>query len=242
MTTPQHLYDLPVEQRLATVRNLTPSPREHRLTIKTDPILKVRFSSTGQLWDELKLNSPNRVGGVMDIIKKHIPNTPEEWEQLYFTHGKPLTRLQATAARLHLKSSPLISLQEAIDFTFIRVIDETWAGFELEKLTHDLLLASGLFDVVRWATKFEDNQYGVDLICLRNGVVVLGVQVKTDAYYRMAANHKAKLENQRRNQRFLAQHPQAEVQYVVKSDIEKGELLWVDKSHYAYKPLELKAA
>lgn len=239
---PQHLHSLPVELRVPTVRALQPSPIPDRLNIKNNPFLKKRFTSTGKLWDDLKLNSPNRVGGVMELIKKHQPTTHQEWEQVYLTHGKPLTRLQGVAVCLHLKSTPLISLQEAIDFTFIRVIDETWEGWHLEKLVIELLETTQLFDEVRTATKFEDNRYGIDIICLTNGQVVAGIQVKPDSYFKMKPSHKAKRENHNRNQRFLAQYPQAEVHYVSRSDVLQGQLLWVDKKHYAYTPTQALAA
>lgn len=236
--TAAQLKALPLEERMTTINNLRPSPREQRLTIKTDPLTKARFRNTRLVWDDNSLRFRKRVGKLMPLIHSHYPQTYEEWQKVYLKHGRSLPQLRLLAVRFLYANTqlPSLTLQEAIDFICVRVLDETWWGHETELKALDLIRQTEEFTFVRTATPFEDYEYAVDILCYEGKRLVQAYQVKPDSYMMLSASHYAKKTNARKNDRFRSRYPFVPVHYIKESDIRSGTLRYIDPIDYSYTP------
>ena len=165
------------------------------------------FTATNKPWNDLKLNHCDRIGAVMALIKNSRATCFEEWEAYYLNTGKKrisklpritdekalknLNRysgrtteeLMQLAEKLADRSN--IPLEKAYNYVYIRVIDETWLGYEREfnvlKQTQSIcskysnLTASGVDSIT-------DTKYAVDFEIRKNNRIVLGIQLKSTKY------------------------------------------------------------
>ena len=182
--------------------------REKRADMKRSK----EFKNTNKPWGDLHLNSYKNVGAVMALAKESNAKTFEEWESYYFqsgekrnaelsaapenypqqseelnqlnyNHGRTVAELEQIAQTLANRCN--ISIQNAFNYVYIRVLDETWKGYETElnaekeiQLICDKL--PGL--TISHTDLIKDNQYAVDFELYNNSSLLLGIQIKPTTY------------------------------------------------------------
>lgn len=159
------------------------------------------FKNTNYLWNKLELNSRNSVGCLMHLIKQSHATTKEEWEKYYFKTGEErkkihinnLNQLSIINAEYGRTIDDLeeisiifnkelhLDLNLVFNFVYIRVIDETWIGYEREKKAFEIL--SDKTDLTIKTVSYQDDiRYAVDFEVYKNGKLILAIQLKSSNY------------------------------------------------------------
>ena len=182
--------------------------REQRANMKRTK----EFRDTNKPWGDLHLNSYKNVGAVMALVKESNATTFEEWASYYFQTGEQRKAiLEAATEENPLSADEMsnlnynygrttsdfikiaealatkcnISLQNAFNYVYIRVLDETWKGYETE-----LNAAKAMEPICNQYSNLtishvdlvKDNKYAVDFEIYQGGTLLLGVQIKPTTY------------------------------------------------------------
>lgn len=145
-----------------------------------------------------QLSRPNKVGGVMALIRECQPKTIHEWEQWYFekafTESKNPTKitqeiLQELGERLHEKITDVVipewqaafqelTLQDCIDYIYNLTIQRTYDGYVREKSVVNDGLAK-LFPQIKFIESDTDLDHAGDIDYLGLvGQYAFGIQIK----------------------------------------------------------------
>lgn len=170
------------------------------------------FRDTNKAWGDLHLNSYKNVGAVMALLKDSNATCFEEWERYYlltgeqrkaklstasnehqlsseelnklnFHHGRTISELEQIAEVLAKRCD--ISLKKAFNFVYIRVLDETWKGYESELNAAKSMqsICEQYSNLTISHTDFtKDNEYAVDFEISQNDSILLGIQIKPTTY------------------------------------------------------------
>lgn len=182
--------------------------REQRAAMKRTR----EFKNTNKPWGDLHLNSYNNVGAVMALVKESNATCFEEWESYYlqtgeqrkaligsihtsnplskeelsnlnYNYGRTFSDLEKIAEKLAARCN--ISLEKAINYVYIRVLDETWKGYETElNAAKDMEPICNQYSnlTISHADLMKDNQYAVDFEIFQGENLILGVQIKPTTY------------------------------------------------------------
>jgi hypothetical protein len=145
-----------------------------------------------------QLSRPNKVGGVMALIRECQPKTYEEWEQMYFeksyTESKNPSKitpeiLQELGVRLYEKITQVVipewqaafqelTLQDCIDYIYNLTIQRTYDGYLREKSVVNDGLAKH-FPNVAFVESDNDLDHAGDIDYLGFvGKYAFGIQIK----------------------------------------------------------------
>lgn len=170
------------------------------------------FSYTNRIWNDLHLNSRRNIGALMFLIKNSKATTIEEWAKYYFTTGRDRANIITRLNTFENKNKPIdfriidseygrtlhdfskiaktlveklnISFELALNYVYIRVIDETWVGYNRELIVFnklkDLLKNSDI--EVRQVDYQKDVEFAIDYELVRDKEVILGIQLKSTNY------------------------------------------------------------
>lgn len=209
---------------------LAPSPLHIRESLRYDADSDDRFRRSGRVWDASRIKSPKNVGRLMEACKRLQPSSPEEWEAAYFSTVLPLSTARTFAAQfrnLCLSNGLNLTPQEALDHFVIRVIDQTFAGFQGE-VAGKLVMERVSGGSVRFATHDEDARWHVDLIIESSPFAEeeeqhapVGVQLKPRSFFRLPAGHYSKRENAAGNALFTREMG-GDVIYLCTDDVRAG--------------------
>lgn len=166
------------------------------------------FKKSNYAWNKHCFNSRRCVGSLMTMIEKAKPKSLEDWEKYYFSHlptNEVFNNVYTPFAKILG-----ISKQLAFNYTYIRVIDETWIGYSKERKA---VMALRNFAVrcdehgyhgmrFRETSEKFDFNYSVDVEQYVNGKLVAGLQLKSRSYYynhelRNSTSHRHNVEKQR---------------------------------------------
>ena len=202
------------------------------------------FAESNKPWNDYNLNRTANIGAVMSLIKDSKATTFEEWESYYLQTGaqraakmkkwvgkEEFWKLAKNCGRTtddllevaqEFSSKTNIPLEIAYNYVYIRVIDETWIGYERElnalnrikelcKL-YPNLTASGV-------DSFTDTEYAVDFEIRQKDTIVLGIQLKSTKYRdsKMKAVDEVKVINKAKNAKYTKKFG-AEVLYLYVED------------------------
>lgn len=165
-------------------------PYEERLKLK---INNKKFTLTNKIWGDHRFNSPKNVGSTMNLIKnlyeekKGEEITINEWEVYYFINGVHYIDLCDIAKRFKTVCNECgveLNDMEAINYTIIRVIDESFEGFKKEVKTYEKLQELYKDNIIKYSVKY-DNQYSIDIEMYNPNNELIGTyQVKPVSFYR----------------------------------------------------------
>lgn len=152
-----------------------------------------KFQITNEYWGKGKFNSTKTIGCMNSIFKDFYEKnksifdklTCDDFAKYYFTEYKNLKEIRNISIQFleYCKSNKVsISKKEAFYYTIIRIIDETWEGFNkeieaikyLEKLYPD-------FDI-KFSTE-NDCKYCIDIEIYYDDIFLDCFQVKPISYY-----------------------------------------------------------
>lgn len=181
------------------------------------------FAKSNKVWNDEKLNTKKMIGSLMYLIGKSRARTEEEWVKFYFESGKERAALikkgilgkktdydygrtnedlLKITKKLQLKLK--CSFQLAYNYVYIRVIDETWIGYErelmaLSKLKEQTNVHKSV--KIKEATYEIDSKYAVDFEVFDENHLLFAIQLKSEKY-RSSKNPgtlEAKKFNQKKN-------------------------------------------
>lgn len=164
---------------------------------------KKEFKMSNEIWGRYRLNQCINVGSVNYIMKRLFENktidealnvTFEDWCNFYHTYkeddikksGRTKQHLMYIGERLQEKCKEngiKITKQEAYNFVYIRVLDESFIGFQKELLAAKFLqkLYPG-FEIV--FSEAEDSKYAIDIFVKCDGMIFDAIQVKPNSFYK----------------------------------------------------------
>ena len=159
---------------------------------------KEKFKRTNKIWNDKNLNQAWSVGYVNYIMKKMyepysiddaLKISLEDWEKFYITYkgenrklsGRTKKELMEIALKLQEYAAAegiQLTKIEAYNFVLIRVIDESYQGFQNElKVYKYLYEAYGGLEIE--FSSLEDSKYAIDLFVKADKDVILdAVQIK----------------------------------------------------------------
>lgn len=94
------------------------------------------FRATNYVWNVNKLNNSIDNGSMMDLIGKCKPTSREEWIRYYLNFRRekyPSERFPFEALVKKFSAAAHISLNQAYNYHFFRVIDQTYNGYASEQ-------------------------------------------------------------------------------------------------------------
>lgn len=200
-------------------------------TMKNDSLWK----ALDDTWNDAGYLSPDSVGSLLTHLRKTKPVFRHDWLDLMFEEY-PYASFMALANRIvHENKRPitmpnaLITPQLALDGLTIRVVINTWTGYEGERDTLDMLnkrIADGLaknHNGVRYATPYEDKMFAIDIVLTMDAVPVFGIQVKPASYLTNRSKLDTKIKNKKNNLDWQ-KLTKGTVFYVNTADIREGNL------------------
>ena len=161
------------------------------------------FKKSNEIWCRYRLNQSISVGSVNYLMKRLFENktideakqvTFEDWEAFYLKYreedkkksGRSKQHLMMVGKRLAEKCKEngiKISKQDAYNYVYIRVLDESFIGFQKELYAATLLQQQYPgFDIV--FSEAEDSKYAIDIFVKNGDVVFDAVQVKPISFKR----------------------------------------------------------
>lgn len=168
------------------------------------------FKMTNKIWNDCRLNNTNNIGCLMFLIKDGECNTFEEWEKHYFASGELRSKLLQSKSnnintkklnceygRTHdelleiskiLQANTNLDLKTAYNFVYIRVIDETWIGYDRElKAFQDIerYLSKNYNSIysIKNVDYYTDVHYAIDFEIYKDNKLIVGIQLKS-VYYK----------------------------------------------------------
>lgn len=165
------------------------------------------FKETNEIWNRLGFNATAEVGNLMYLIKLSGAKTFEEWEKFYIKSGHErqgiiargynryytrdldieygrTVRQLANKARTFADATG-IDIAFAFNSVYIRIIDETWLGYQRE-LKAIKLLNKNKNIIVKNVDYKKDVKYAVDFEVFIKDELILGIQLKSTKYKRFA--------------------------------------------------------
>ncbi len=134
------------------------------------------------------LNRKNKVGPVVEHIRKCAPKVMEDWEKYYYTNVYPREHLEQLGRQLFIKITEIcqaeiesITEQDCIDFVIYLVIARTFKGYQSEIQTIYGQLEKELGVKVQPAPDEWDRGYNVDFYIDIKGKYI-GLQIKPAGY------------------------------------------------------------
>jgi hypothetical protein len=205
------------------------SPQLTRLSLKNTNF----FANTNKHWNDGRFNQSKYIGAVADLASKTMPRSAEEFASFYFATYLSLERFDDLAVAFQKKLASVgmnVTTQRAYDYSFIRIIDETYMSYERHEKMRSLLKAaypeSEGYEVVE-PTSWQDRQHGVDWLIFRYGQVLFAIQVKPPKYFPIGELSSYLLtaykQNAAKHEKFTAATG-APVYYALTDAIEKGVL------------------
>lgn len=207
------------------------------------------FAKSNKVWNDERLNSKESIGNLMYLIGKSRSRTEADWEKFYFKsgqqrrdlikkgvlgkntnydYGRTNQDLLMIAKKLQLKLK--CDFQLAYNYVYIRVIDETWIGYERE-----LIALSKMRERIKTYKSVQikeapyeiDSKYAVDFEVFTDGYLLFAIQLKSEKYRksRNPGTLDAKKFNQRKNIEYTGKF-KAPVIYIYMND--KKELTNID--------------
>lgn len=161
-----------------------------------------RFAKTNSIWCDKKFNNPFNVGQTMLLVQGC--KTRDEWCEKYIRsglerksllkekklqnydtqYGRTLEDLGSIAVVLRDEASKIgveLSLEEALATVVIRVVDDTWIGYERE-LSIFLDISTCTHLDVKHTSIQDDISYAVDGMLRDGDTLVCGIQIKPESY------------------------------------------------------------
>lgn len=174
ITTGGFSFSIPSEKERATIRE----SYEYRRTISS--------------WTRHNLSARSKVGSLLTLISKVKPKTFSEWEKAYvkfYTEEFP-GQIMFNQACIVLSKTCRLTVEEAFVYAYIRVIDETWIGYQREKKAFSKMVCfanklktQGVNGVYfSKSDEYIDTKYAVDVEQYKNGRLVAGFQLKSRKY------------------------------------------------------------
>lgn len=182
------------------------------MLLSRDERMKLRntkeFKNSNAPWNYLHLNSRNSVGSLMQLIKTSNCENFEEWESYYLNSGairkellqkKYLNKLELKEINMSygrteedliniaykLQKSVKLPIDTLYNFVYIRVIDETWIGYNREQLffekVKEILKDKPEFSIKKTNSDIDTN-YAVDFEIYKNKKLIIGIQLKSTRY------------------------------------------------------------
>lgn len=195
----------------------------HEILVDELFINKIRhskyFSETNiKSWNEGKFNSRKSIGPLMIMIKLCQPKNIHEWINYYLTNGKSVDELHDIAYRFkdytNNKCSFYMSNEEAYIYVLIRVIYETFIGYQRE--TNTIYNLQNVLDGYKIGNSQDainifdsdidlDYKFSVDCLLIKDNKAIAGIQIKSDTY-KYGANDKIKNMNYNKQHMFTEKY------------------------------------
>lgn len=194
----------------------------------------VLFRRSNKIWNKYGFNSRANIGHLMKLINEVQPKNLNDWIIRYLESGKEYEdllkhniqanpcnygrtkyQLKRIASDFHEELAYQgynIDFETTYEFVLIRVLYETWLGYSRERHVFNVLKSVYPHLEIRHADPIIDIEMAVDFEVLKNGKLLLGIQVKSNN----VSTETIKM-NQRKNARYTSQYG-ADVFYVVYYD------------------------
>lgn len=165
--------------------NLMLFPYEKREEIRRSK----KFSSTNSLWNEKGFNSQKNIGVICNLVRdfhksseKHLR---EEWEEFYFNseNGRNICDINKIAGKFHeecLKENIQITEEEAFNYCYIRIIDESYIGYKREYLTMKNLREIYPHIKFDFTSSNDDIHLSIDIAIFKDNVMAGALQIKSE--------------------------------------------------------------
>lgn len=162
---------------------------------------------------------------------KKVKDLDYKIKSINYSHGRTKSQLAAKAHILHQHMINLqsdITLEECIECVRYRTICETWNGVVLrEKNTISTLKKIYPNYEYRKVPGDIDHKYGIDVEVLKEGKLILGLQIKPKSYLSKAPYIiKAQSANGKKNQKYLEDYGVKVINVISNT---RGDLLNIDE-------------
>lgn len=162
------------------------------------------FKNTHKVWFDGRFSTRYKIGDCMYLLNECNPKNKKEWVDYYFNSGdraailkqkrmdtKKFNHLNRYSGKTILELLKIAmelqellkeySLEQCFNYTFIRIIDEAYLGYQREKksakLLEDFCIENGF--ILNTANSYKDVVTGVDYeIKNLSNVLICGIQVK----------------------------------------------------------------
>lgn len=133
-----------------------------------------------------RYNNHNRIGYVMDLIRKLKPLTIEEWEEWYINniHDKEYIESLAIEMYLSIPTQHKISLVTCESYIYDVMFRRTFQGYNKEKQALKVLREYVSKDI-KETPKEWDIKYFIDFYIPKNdNHPIIGIQLKPDTFFK----------------------------------------------------------
>lgn len=177
---------------------------EYTLDKRNEIRKTTKFKNTNQLWNISGLNRRYSVGCTNYLIKKFYEccnkekaanKTLDDWFLYYTKHkdidkyksGRNKTELKEIAkkfAKYCKKYGIKITQEEAYNYVIIRVVDDTFYGYQHELKMIDVIENEIWPGSTVFCTADEDVEYAVDLVAYYDDVLIDAFQIKPISFFK----------------------------------------------------------
>ena len=136
-------------------------------------------------YNEGAFNHPDRIGYMMNMIRKLRPLTIDEWKTWYFSnvHNEDFLHQLAVEMNDTIPSSYGATVEECEEYIYDVMFRRTFQGYNKENQA--LILLRDVIDPsVEEAPKDWDTEYFIDFYLRDAGGNLIGIQLKPDTFYR----------------------------------------------------------
>ena len=187
------------------------------------------FQKTNAIWNNHNYNQRRYIGCVTDEIKKFIKTknieelkevTKDDFMNYYFENVKSQEELEEIAIKFKNAIFQDIGLHisEIVAFAFVlmRVIDDTFIGIKRELAIIEELQKKYPDCKIEITDEILDCDYAIDLIRIKNGKIIEGIQVKPESFISVRFKNYIKIacyQNYEKHKKFMAKYKPEMITY-----------------------------
>lgn len=136
-------------------------------------------------YNRLKLNHPDKIGYVMDMIRELKPESQEAFEKWYYKNVRSERYVENLSARLFdaIPGGLGISREDCRSYVREVMFKRTYEGWRSERDAMTILCKS-VFHGIKEAPKKWDSEYFIDFYVLGDGRrPMIGLQLKPESFF-----------------------------------------------------------
>ncbi len=129
-------------------------------------------------------NRPDRIGYMLNMIRKLRPLTMEEWRTWYLSNVHDEAYLYQLAVEMQgtIPASCGVSVENCEEYIYDVMFRRTFQGYDKEKQALKIL-RDKISPSVQEAPKEWDTEYFIDFYVQGAGGLLIGIQLKPDTFY-----------------------------------------------------------
>lgn len=172
-----------------------------------------------------KFNSPNRIGYLMDMIRKLKPLTEEEWMLWYLENCHDEKFLDGLAEEMQhfIPEKHQISKKECKSYIYDVMFRRTFEGYDKEKQALKLLRKM-ISPSVKEAPKEWDTKYFIDFCIYEANKQLIGIQLKPETFFLGKYQNKVDIEG--KMEAFCLEYDAEAYVLAYQADLKSGGLVF----------------